>query len=137
MAQTTGVISGHLMGIYISNVLIGAMKGVNLDMGVNMLDMNNAGTGDYDTVKPSRRNWSASGNGHFTFSEGYTFEDLFDAWKAGTSLTVRFSTENPGDIDYAGTGYVESLKANFPDHENSTYDFTIKGSSDLTKSTNT
>jgi len=62
MAQTTGVISGHLMGIYISNVLIGAMKGVNLDMGVNMLDMNNAGTGDYDTVKPSRRNWSASGN---------------------------------------------------------------------------
>jgi len=137
MAQTAGVISGNIMGLYIGGNRIAAVKGVNLDLGTNMLDMNNAGTGDYDTVKPSRRNWSASGNGHFTFSEGYAFDDLFDAWKAGTLLTVRFSTENPGDIDYAGTGYVETLKANFTDHENSTYDFTIKGSSDLTKSTNT
>lgn len=137
MAQTTGVISGHLMGIYIGNSLVAAMKGVNLDMGTQMLDMNNAGTGDYDTVKPSRRNWSASGNGHFSFDAAYSFEDLWDAWKAGTSLTVRFSTENPGDIDYSGTGYIESLKASFPDHENSTFDFTIKGASDLAKAVNT
>jgi len=137
MAMTVGNVSGHLMGIYIGAALIGAMKGVNLDMGVNLMDMNNAGTGDYDTVKPSRRNWSASGNGHFQFDAAYGFEDLWDAWKAGTELTLRFSTENTGDIDYSGTGYIESLKASFPDHENSTYDFSIKGSSDLTKAINT
>lgn len=136
MAQTAGTFSGHLMGIYISNVLIVAMKNVSLDMGVGMLDMNNAGTGDYDVKKPSRRNWSASGSGHFQFDANYGFEDLWDAWKAGTQLTVRFSTENPGDIDYSGTGYITSLKCTFPDHDNSTYDVTIEGNSDLSKATN-
>ena len=137
MAQTAGVISGQIMGIYISNVLIGAMKNVSLDAGTSMIDMNNAGTGDFDTVKPGRRNWSASGNGHFSFDATYGYEDLWDAWKAGTKLSLRFSSENPGDIDYSGDGYIESLKASFPDHELATFDVSIKGCTDLSKATNT
>jgi hypothetical protein len=137
MAQTAGTFMGHLMGIYISDVRISVAKGVNLSMGSAMRDMNNSDTGDFDTVKPGRRNWSASGNCHFTFDAGYSFEDLLDAWKAGTLLVCRFSTENPGDIDFSGNGYIESLKASFSDHENATYDFSIKGATDLSKSTNT
>jgi hypothetical protein len=110
---------------------------VNLEFSTGMMDINNGDSGDFDQAKPSRRSWSASGNGHFQFDANYGFEDLWDAWKAGTLLTVRFSTENPGDIDYAGTGYVTSLKASFPDHENSTFDVSIQGASDLTKTTNT
>lgn len=135
MAQTAGIISGHIMGIYIGTSLIAAMKGVNLDMGTNMIDMNNAGTGDYDVVKPGRRNWSASGNGHFQFDATYGMKDLFDAWKAGTLLVVKFTTHVDGDLDFTGSGYIESLKASFPDHENSTFDFSIKGATDQVKTT--
>jgi hypothetical protein len=135
MAQTPGTIQGHIMGLYVGANRIAAMKGVNLDLGVAMLDMNNADTGDYDTVKPARRNWSASGNGHFQFDAGYGVKDLFDAWKAGTLLVCKFSTYVTLDIDFTGSGYIESLKASFPDHENSTYDFSIKGATDAARAT--
>lgn len=137
MGQTAGTFQGHKMGIYIGGTLVAAANNVNLDMGVNMVDINNADTGDYDVVAPSRRNASASGSCHFQFDAGYGFEDLFNAWKAGTKLSLRFSTENPGDIDYSFDGYIESLKASFPDHANSTYDFTIRACTDVSKATNT
>ena len=133
---TAGTFFGHLMGLYIGGVRIAAMKGVNLDLGVDTIDMNNADTGDYNVIKPARRNWSASGNGHFQFDAAYGWKDLFDAWKAGTLLTAKFSTNVTGDINYTGTGYIDSLKSSFPDHENATYDVSIKGSSDITKATN-
>ena len=133
MAQTAGVISGHVMGLYVGTHLIAAIKGVNLDLATNMLDMNNAGTGDFDTVKPARRNWSASGNGHFMFDQTYNMAYLFDAWKASTLLVCKFTTGVDDDIHFTGSGYIESLKASFPDHENSTFDFSIKGTTDQVK----
>jgi len=133
MAQTAGVISGNIMGLYIDSNRVAAVKGVNLDLATNMTDMNNAGTGDYDTVKPSRRNWSASGNGHFAFDDDYNMEFLFDAWKAGTLCVCKFTTNVNDDLDFTGSGYIETLKASFPDHENSTFDFSIKGTTDQVK----
>jgi len=119
----------------LTNVLVAAMKNVSLDLGVAMRDMNNAGTGDFDTVKPGRRNWSASGSGHFQFDAAFGYEDLYDAWKAGKQLTCVFSSATTGNLDFTGIGYIESLKAKFPDLENSTYDFNIKGSTDNIKTT--
>jgi hypothetical protein len=133
---TAGTFQGHIMALYVGGVKVVAMKGVNFDMGSAMLDMNNADTGDFDTVKPARRNWSASGNGQFQFDANYGFKELFDVWKAGTKITCKFATVSAGDVNYTGDGYIESLKASFPDHEIATYDFSIKGTSDITKATN-
>jgi hypothetical protein len=133
MAQTPGTLSGHIMGLYIGANRIAAIKNVNLEFSASMMDANNADSGDYDVVKPSRRNWSASGNGHFQFDSAHNMQELFDAWKAGTKLVCKFTTHNADDLDYTGNGYIESLKAAFPDHEATTYDFSIKGTTDSYK----
>lgn len=136
MGSTTGTIQGHVMALYMGGedlTRIAAIKNVSFDLSANMVDNNNVDTGDYDVVAPGRRRWSASGSGHFQFDAGYGIEDLFDAWKAKTMVYCLFSDDND-DIKYFGKGYIESLKTSFPDHENSTYDFTINGgASDMEK----
>ena len=134
MAQTPGTISGQIMGIYNGANRLTAMKGVNLDLGNDEVDMNNCDTGDFNIIKPARRNWSASGNGHFQFDATHSITELFDAWKNGTLLVIKFTTGVTGDYDFTGSGYIDSLKANFPDHENSTFDFSIKGATDMVRS---
>jgi hypothetical protein len=129
---TTGTFMGHLMGIYIGGTKIAATKGVQFSLGTNLRDMNNGDTGDFESVAPGRRNVSASGSGHFQFNASYGVKDLIAAWKAGTLLTVLVSTASSGDQTYSFTGYLEKLDADFPDHENSTWSWSIRGTSDVT-----
>ncbi len=132
---TAGTFMGHLMGIYIGASKIAATKGAQLSFGANMRDMNNADTGDFEAVAPGRRNVSASGSGHFQFDAAYGIKDLIAAWKAGTLLTVLASTGSAGDQTYSFTGYIEKLDCDFPDHENSTWSWSIRGTSDVTLGT--
>lgn len=133
MAQTAGTLSGHVMGLYIGGTRVAAIKNVSLDFSAGMMNTNNADTGDYESKKPARRSWSASGNGHFQFDAGYNYEALFNALTGKTKVRCVFTTHVADDIDFAGNGYIESLKAAFPDHDASTYDFTIAGETDVYK----
>jgi len=133
MAMTAGIVSGHAIGIYIGGTRIAACMAQNLDLGKNFSPANNADSGDSEVNLPRRKNWSVSGRSHFEFDAGLGWLDLFDAWDNDTQLTVLIGNDNVGDFEYSGSGYIESLKATFPDHENAEYDFVIKGDGDLTE----
>lgn len=125
MAETTGIVEGTVMGVYIGDTLIAAALSKGFDMSLDMRDANNADTGNAKSKLPGRYGGSISGRSHFEFSAGYGYRDLFSAMKNRTKLTVLLSNDNAGDFEYDGEGYVTQLKATFPDHENSEYDWTI------------
>ncbi len=128
---TPGTFMGHLMAIYMNGERIAATKGAQFSLGANMRDMNNCDLGDADVLAPGRRNISASGSAHFQFDAGYGAKDLIDALDQGSSLTVLISSESAGDPTYSFTGYIEKFDADFPDHENSTFSYSVRGTSDL------
>ena len=128
---TTGIVEGHAMGIYIGGTLIAAALSVSFDMNLDMRDANNADTGDAKAKLPGRYGGSVGGRSHFEFSAGYGYRDLHAALKARTKLTVLLTNNETGDYEYDSEGYITQLKATFPDHENSEYDWTIELTGDI------
>ncbi|WP_445956193.1 phage tail tube protein [Yeosuana sp.] len=65
----------------------------------------------------------------------YSFEQLFDAQVAGTSLTVVFTTNTTGDLKFEGTALLSSLSLSSPDNDAASFsgDVTISGA--ITKGT--
>lgn len=128
---TTGIVEGTAVGIYIGGTLIAAAMAKNLDMNLGLRDANNSDSGDSESKLPGRYNWAVSGRSQFEFDAGYGFRDLYAALTGRTQVAVMVENEVTGDYEYGGNGYVTQLKATFPDHENSEYDWAITGDGDL------
>lgn len=133
---TTGIVEGHNVGMYIGGVLIAAAKSKNLDRGMGLRDANNSDSGDSDTKLPGRKNWSVSGSGHLEYDAAFGINDLIEAFNNRTLITVAIDTTESGDPKETGSGYITQLKETYPDHDNSTYDWTITGSGDLVRTAN-
>lgn len=125
------MVDGDAVGVYIGGTLIAAALAKNFDMNLDLRDANNADTGNAKAKLPGRYSGSVGGRSHFEFSAGYGYRDLFAALKAGTKLTVLVSNNETGDYEYDGEGYINQLKATFPDHENSEYDWNIELTGDI------
>jgi len=140
MAQTTDIIDGRIMGIYNGANLIATITGCSLKISHAARDSANKDSGKWGHTLSGRVGWTMSGNGKFRFDATHGFAELFDLiCGAGAALptpaTFLISTQNAGDIDYSGSGYLTDLQADYPDSADSTYSFTIKGDGALTKAT--
>ena len=130
---TTGIVEGHKMGIYIGGSLIAATLTKSVKQSRATRSINNDDSGDSEKIAMGRIKTVVSGRSHWEFDATYGYRDLFAAMKAGTLLTVVSGTDEVGDYEYSGTGYLTQLDATHPDHENSEYDWTIEISGDWTE----
>lgn len=132
-ATNTGVLDGTKMGIYIAGTLIAHALSSSISKQKGTRETTNKDTTGDKTFKYTRGSNTISGEAHFAFDAGYGFDDLFAAMDAETELTVLMSTDDTGDSTYGGTALLTQLDANFPDADNSSYNFSMQVSGDLEK----
>ncbi|MFW5890590.1 MAG: phage tail tube protein [bacterium] len=86
-----------------------------------------------------RSNWTASMDALVTFSDEYNLDYFIQKKINKEKITVVFAL-NDGDNEpdttknfYKGVALIETISANFPDQDNSTYTVSLQGSGALEK----
>jgi hypothetical protein len=138
---TTGVVSGGLFRIKIAGEKVVHATSSNLSISLSTTETSSKDTGGGNWTAIIADKLSFSGGCELLFSFDNTIdsearidtEGLFDAIVARTGVTVLFTTDETGDIEYTGTAFITQLDTTFPDGENATASFQITGSGALTK----
>lgn len=130
-AQTTGIVNGTAMALYVEDVKVAVLSGNDVDFNIPTRETANKDSGNWMTRIPTRGSWSFSGSAFFQFVATGGYLTLFNASKNHTRVYVEISTALSGDHYFHGWGYIESLPASFPDDEASTFNITINGDGEL------
>lgn len=86
---------------------------------------------------PGTMQWNASVSGFVIYTNDFSLEEIFDAYNAGTEVTVKIGTVTTGDFQLEGDGFVSSLNPTANIDEFYTYSFDISGQGKLRKTTAT
>ena len=141
MPQTAGIVNAKILTIY-KNVsgtqtAIACATSARINFATEMRETTCKESGDYRTYLPSFINATMNFSGLFAFdATNYSAEDIYDDLAAGNSVTVRFSTENSGDIYWSAAGFVTSLTIDSGQNgENVTYSGSIQLTGTISKGT--
>ena len=134
MARTNTIINGTDLGVYLgsSPTLIALATSCTLNLNRDMRDTSNKGSSGYKAVLPGQMSWTISVEGLYNPSTSNSYVTLYDAWVAGTLLTLRWYNSSQ-DYYYSGTGYITSLSQNAPLEGNVTWSVTFQGTGAITK----
>lgn len=134
---TTGIVNGTNLRFYIGAVAVGHATSCSLTISRTMRSiLTKDSAGSYEQVAPGQLKATGSGSGLFSYdTANYGVDDLFTAINAGTSLTVRFTTDVTGDKYWEGSAYLTNLNFEGPVEENSTYSFDIEFNGAITQGT--
>lgn len=132
-----GKLIGSDLLVMIEDVAIAHSKGCTINFSSNEIDLTTKDSG-YTDVIPDIKSWNISANG--IADHGAAIENvpsLFDAWKAGTKVTVKYTTklEAVGDTYFEGEAYIMSLSESAEQGSAATYNVEFKGVGEITKAT--
>jgi len=133
---TLGTVDGNAIGIYIDDVLIACATSASLDLSTNMSDTTCKDNNGAEQIKPNQKTWGMGLDGMLAFDAVAGWSDLWDAWDLGSLVTVKWGTADSGDEVYSGGAYIDSLSAQAPLNDASTYSVNFRGTGVLTKSLN-
>lgn len=132
---TTGVIPGDDILLYVGEIAVSHSTSHSLSLNGTTIDITNKDTAGFEKFLNGRKNWSISIEGMVAYDATYGYEDLFDAWLAGTELTVKFSTEVAGDIYFTGPVIIENLEKSAGGGAVTTFTCSLKGNGAIAKAT--
>jgi len=130
------VVDGGELRVYIGGtpIAFATSSTINLTSQVDELAPTSVSDASFTVVKPRRRSISISTNALYGASTNYDFKDLYDAWKAGTSVTIAFKTTTTGEWEVSGTAYVTGISASASVSQDASVraTFTISGETSIT-----
>lgn len=132
---STGKMNGNAIGIYIGSTLITHSLNHNFSVSMSPIDTTTKDSaGDAEHLAGLR---SAEFSASFYFAEDatYGYEDLWDAQKAGTTLTVKTSSAVAGDAEYSASANVTSLNITAEHDGNVTCEASFAVTGAVTKAT--
>lgn len=132
---STGKMNGNAIGIYIGSTLV--THSLNHTFTVNMSPIDTTtkdSAGDAEHLA-GLRNAEFSASFYFAEDATYGYEDLWDAWKAGTTLTVKTSSGVTGDNEYSASAHVTSLSITAEHDGNVSCDASFAVTGAVTKAT--
>jgi len=133
---TTGTVLAKNMAIYIGAVKITCQTNASISMETAMFNTTCKDSGAWGEQRPGTKSWSASGEANLAFDATYGFSQLFDAWTAGTAVTVVFQTGVTGDKKYSGSAYITSLELTSDGNDTAvTFSFELQGVGPLVEAT--
>lgn len=137
MAQTAGIVNAKLLTFYKTTTAIACATEATISFEKEMRETTCKESGDYRTYLPSFLNATGSFSGLFAFdATNYSAEDIYDDLAAGTSVTIKFSTENSGDTYWSGSAFITSLSISAGNTgENATYSGGFQFTGTITKGT--
>lgn len=132
---TTGVINGSNLRIYTNGTAIDCEVDGSLDVTREVKETLCKDSAPAGTKDVGKLDWTMSVSGLLKFDGSNGAPELYDLLAAGTSVTVRLSTEVAGDDYFEGTAYITAMNISGVVEENAEFSATFTGSGDLTHST--
>lgn len=106
---TAGKFNGNILGIYFGGTLLTHALQHSESHSMSPIDVTTKDSSSQEEVIAGLRGSELSASGYFAEDATYGYEDLYDLYVAGTSVTVLVSSAVTGDVTYSYTAYVTSL----------------------------
>lgn len=143
MPATTGIFNGTALNIYILDggtyKAIAHAQSCEISFTHSLRETTSKDSGGDTERLPGKRDWSMTVEALFALDYATATKrgvnELFDALKAGTPLTARFTNENSGDKRFQGTVYLTDLAVNAGVEENASFNASFAGSGAITFTT--
>lgn len=125
---TAGIVNGTIQHITIGGVKIDLQLSAELKISMTPRESRTKDSGSFATRFAGIKDAEISGEAEIASDATYGIVQLFDAWLAGTALTIAFKGAS-GDAVYTGSGYVMELGGSAGVEENAklSYTFAING----------
>lgn len=131
---TTGIVDGHDLRWFIAGTAIAQATSCSIEFSAETrTSTNKDSTGGWRTIKVGELSFSGSCEGHF--EEGQSYETLWAAFIAKTSLVMEFTTGVSGDKFDNCVCFITGLSRQADDNEDVTFNATFEGSGVPTRDT--
>ena len=138
MTQTTGVINGTNMLVYLNGTAIAGSKTCEFSLKHAPRETTTKDDAGWDTKAEGLRSWTGKCDGLVAFdASNIGYDDLFGFIAARTKLYVKFSNENTGDNYYHGYVYLTDISMTMPDNTSAGYTCAFDGTGVLTDTVHT
>ena len=137
MPELDDYVLGTDFGIYHgeSGTLITAATDNQMQLTKNMINISNKDSGAANQYRPGRGDGTASGTARVVEEASAAFPALFSIYKAGTLVTIKYSSEVEGTKYWEVKAYISELSRQDPDDDSSTFSYTWQFTSEVEEKT--
>lgn len=128
---TTGLVNGTIQHITIGGVKIDLQLSAEMKISMTPRESRTKDSGSFAERFSGIKDVEISGEAEIANDATYGIVQLFDAWLAGTKLTIAFKG-NSGDAIYTVSGYVQELGGSAGVEENAKLSYTFAGDGGIT-----
>lgn len=122
---TDGSFNGNLLLVYVDDTAIDCLTSSSISLSRDMIDAScKDNAGQYEAL-PGQKTGTISAEGLVAFDATEGIDELLADYAAGTSVTVKFSTEVTGDTYIQSAAYIESIDWDGPLNDVTTYSVTF------------
>ena len=132
---TTGTFNGKLIGVYVNGTLIGCATSGTLRVEADSIDATCKDSDAWGSSLAGRRSWGMDVDALVKLDATEGMEQSIDYILNDTSVTLKFSTEETGDVYYTGTAIATSVEVNAANNEVTSWSVSFAGQGALTKGT--
>ena len=130
---TTGIVSGNLMQLYLNGNPIGCTTTAAFSFSRAVTEAICKDNNGARQISPGGLSGTFTTSGLWKFDAAYGVEDISTLFLAGTSLTVRWTTNVAGDFYFQADCYCTELSGAAAVNDNVTFDATFTIDGDITK----
>ncbi len=124
---TTGKIEGTDWLIYLAGTAVAHTTNGSISFSADTRETTSKDSIDkFRTLSATKKSATCSLEGLTALDPTLGIEELFDYWRQGTKVLVKFSTEVSGDSRWQFTGVITSLELAAPQYDNSTFSATLE-----------
>ena len=132
---STGILNGTLAKIQVAGTTVAHLTSNSLTFDMSTRDASTKDSNGWREALEGQKSFSGSAEGFFAEDASYGYEDLYDVFTARTLVTVTWTTDVVGDMEYAGSRYITSLERTDGLEESSTFSVSFEGTGAITQAT--
>lgn len=106
---TAGKFNGNILEISFAGTVLTHALQHSESHSMSTIDVTTKDSSSQEEVIAGLRGSEISASGYFAEDATYGYEDLYDLYAAGTSVTVLVASSVTGDVTYSYTAFVTSL----------------------------
>lgn len=130
---STGILNGTLAKIQVGGVTIAHLTSNSLTFDMSTREASTKDSNGWKESLSGQKSFSGSAEGFFAEDATYGYEDLYGVFVARTLVTVTWTTDIVGDMQYEGSCYITSLERTDGLEESSTFSVSFEGTGAVTK----
>lgn len=129
---STGILNGTLAKIQVGGVTIAHLTSNSLTFDMSTREASTKDSNGWKESLSGQKSFSGSAEGFFAEDATYGYEDLYGVFVARTLVTVTWTTDIVGDMQYEGSCYITSLERTDGLEESSTFSVSFEGTGAVT-----